>query len=88
MAGRLGLRWREQTGTTKCRPMRAIRDLDFFEGREIRSLRGDCLRENLGEGVERSCHGFRPRKATWKSWVWVGQAQSGSHVPQSGILFA
>ena len=75
--GRLGLRWRGQTRTTKCRPMRAMRDPDFFEGREIHSLGGDCLRENLGEGVERSCSWIQTTKGYvaklglgWPSAEW------------------
>ena len=37
VAGRLGLGWRGQTGTTTCRPKRAMWDSDFTDGKEFES---------------------------------------------------
>ena len=68
----------------KCRPMCAMQDPDFSEGRET-GLHGVI---DLGmiptRGQRIAVYGFRPLKATWQSWVSKAR---GGHVPQSGILF-
>ena len=42
-------------GTTKCRPMCAMQDPNFSEGRETSSHRGYWLGDDPGEGAENSC---------------------------------
>ena len=84
MARRLSSGWWGKTGTMKCRPMR---DPNFSrEGRFV-CLGVIDLGMTLAMGQREVVSGFRSRRVTWQHWVWVGQARSGGHIPQSGILF-
>ena len=71
-------------GTMKCYPMRIMRDPDLFQGREIASHGVIGLGMILTTGQRIAVYGFRPRNATWQSWV---SRARGGHFSQSGILF-